>query len=32
MCISDIMDENRILLKWEKAKHKYDLNIASYTI
>ena len=23
MCIIDIMDENRILLKWEKAKQKY---------
>ena len=30
MCIIDIMDENGILLKWEKAKQKYDLNISSY--
>ena len=30
MCNIDIMDENRILLKWEKAKQKYDINISSY--
>ena len=30
MCIIDIMEENVILLKWEKAKQKYDLNISSY--
>ena len=30
MCIIDIMDENGILLKWAKAKQKYDLNISSY--
>ena len=31
MCIIDIMvNENGILLKWEKAKQKYDLNISSY--
>ena len=29
MCIID-MDENGILLKWAKAKQKYDLNISSY--
>ena len=29
MCIIDIMDENGILLKWEKAKQQYDLNISS---
>ena len=30
LCIIDIMDENEILSKWEKAKQKYDLNISSY--
>ena len=30
MCIFDIMDENGIILKWQKAKKKYDLNISSY--
>ena len=30
MCIIDIMDEGGILLKWKKAKLKYDLNISSY--
>ena len=29
MCIIDIMDKNGILLKWEKAKQKYDLNNSS---
>ena len=30
MCIFDIMDENGIILKWQKAKQKYDLNNSSY--
>ena len=30
ICVIDIMDENGVLLKWEKAKQKYDLNISSY--
>ena len=30
MFIIDIMDKNGILLKWEKAKQKYDLNNSSY--
>ena len=30
MCIFDIMDENGIILIWQKAKQKYDLNISSY--
>ena len=30
MCIIDIMDENGILLKREKAIQKYDLNYSSY--
>ena len=30
MCIFDIMDENGIILKWQKAKQKYDLNVSSY--
>ena len=30
ICIIDIMEENGILLKWAKAKQKYDLNISSY--
>ena len=31
MCITD-MDENGLLLKWAKAKQKYDLNISSYNL
>ena len=27
MCIIDIMDENGIILKRQKAKQKYDFNI-----
>ena len=30
MCIFDIMDKNGIILKRQKAKQKYDLNISSY--
>ena len=30
MCIFDIMDENGIILKWQEAKQRYDLNISSY--
>ena len=30
MCIFDIMDKNGIVLKWQKAKQKYDLNVSSY--
>ena len=30
LCIIDVMDENGNLLKWEKAKHKYDFNMFSY--
>ena len=30
MCIIDIMDKNGNLLKWEKAKQKYELNNSSY--
>ena len=30
MCIIDIMDENGNLLKWEKAKQRYDFNMSSH--